>query len=154
MDDEAIVDKTHSMTPLLSRGLPFRSSRNSKRMEGRWERQRPRKILKIRILFFIRSSTIADMKNEKSSPLAYMITCRTYASWLHGDERKSVDRKHNLFLTPKINKNPYFQKNMQALCKENMFLLDEAQRKIILQRCKHWIYFYTGINFSRNAVYS
>lgn len=28
-------------------------------------------------------------------PLAYLITCRCYGTWLHGDARGSVDREHN-----------------------------------------------------------
>ncbi len=28
-------------------------------------------------------------------PPAYLITFRTYGSWLHGDEKGSIDRKHN-----------------------------------------------------------
>jgi REP element-mobilizing transposase RayT len=35
-------------------------------------------------------------------PLGYFITFRTYASWLHGDDRGSVDRKHNRFGTPML----------------------------------------------------
>jgi REP element-mobilizing transposase RayT len=33
-------------------------------------------------------------------PVGYLITFRTYGTWLHGDERGSVDRGHNLFGTP------------------------------------------------------
>ena len=35
-----------------------------------------------------------------SVPLAYLITFRTYGTWLHGDARGSVDREHNVFGTP------------------------------------------------------
>jgi REP element-mobilizing transposase RayT len=37
-----------------------------------------------------------------SAPLAYFISFRTYGTWLHGDERGSVDRKHNAFGAPKL----------------------------------------------------
>jgi len=33
-------------------------------------------------------------------PLAFLLTMRTYGTWLHGDERGSVDRDHNLYGTP------------------------------------------------------
>jgi len=36
----------------------------------------------------------------RSSPIAYLITFRTYATWLHGDERGSVDHDHNTPGTP------------------------------------------------------
>lgn len=32
-------------------------------------------------------------------PIAYFISFRTYGTWLHGDERGSVDRRHNEFGT-------------------------------------------------------
>lgn len=32
-----------------------------------------------------------------STPLAYFLTWTTYGSWLHGDERWSIDRDHNVF---------------------------------------------------------
>ncbi|MCC6675828.1 MAG: transposase [Phycisphaerales bacterium] len=35
-------------------------------------------------------------------PVAYFISFRTYGTWLHGDERGSVDREHNEFDTPLI----------------------------------------------------
>jgi hypothetical protein len=35
-----------------------------------------------------------------TQPLAYFITFRTYGSWLHGDDRGSVDRGHNEFGSP------------------------------------------------------
>jgi REP element-mobilizing transposase RayT len=38
--------------------------------------------------------------NESHLPLAYLITFRTYGTWLHGDERGSVDRDHNVWGTP------------------------------------------------------
>ncbi len=33
-------------------------------------------------------------------PLAYLITVRTYGTWLHGDDRGSEDRDHNAWDTP------------------------------------------------------
>jgi REP element-mobilizing transposase RayT len=38
-------------------------------------------------------------------PLAYLITFRCYGTWLHGDQRGSVDRFHNQYRTP------FFQPN-------------------------------------------
>ena len=35
-------------------------------------------------------------------PLAYFITCRTYGSGLHGDDRGSIDREHNIPGTPLV----------------------------------------------------
>jgi hypothetical protein len=36
-------------------------------------------------------------------PLAYLVTIRTFGTWLHGDERNSVDRHgKNIYGTPDI----------------------------------------------------
>jgi REP element-mobilizing transposase RayT len=39
-------------------------------------------------------------------PLAYFLTFRTYGTWLHGDERGSVDRLSNVYNTPKLPADP------------------------------------------------
>jgi len=40
--------------------------------------------------------------NEEHIPLAYLITFRPYGTWLHGDERGSVDKFNNQHGTPRI----------------------------------------------------
>jgi REP element-mobilizing transposase RayT len=35
--------------------------------------------------------------NDTDVPIAYLITFRTYGTWLHGDVRGSVDKAHNKF---------------------------------------------------------
>ena len=35
--------------------------------------------------------------DDNEFPLAYFISFRTYGTWLHGDERFSVDRKQNKY---------------------------------------------------------
>ena len=37
------------------------------------------------------------MWNDTDTPLAYLITFRSYGTWLHGDKRGSVDRFHNQY---------------------------------------------------------
>jgi len=54
------------------------------------------------------------MWNDTDAPLAYMITFRTYGSWLHGDERGSIDRHHNRFGGPRVSVNPVMQKQQEA----------------------------------------
>ncbi|MGH9946637.1 MAG: transposase [Pyrinomonadaceae bacterium] len=40
---------------------------------------------------------------ERSTPLTYLITIRAYGTWLHGDERGSMDRReYNQYGEPKI----------------------------------------------------
>jgi hypothetical protein len=40
------------------------------------------------------------MWNDTDIPLAYLITFRSYGTWLHGDKRGSVDRFHNQYKSP------------------------------------------------------
>ena len=70
---------------------------------------------------------------SKSIPCAYILTCRTYGSWVHGDPRSSVDRNHNEFATSRIKPNLGLQKAMQNSCTEDIFLLNAMQRKTVLQ---------------------
>ncbi len=42
------------------------------------------------------------MWNDTDIPLAYLITFRSYGTWLHGDKRGSVDRYHNRYQSPYI----------------------------------------------------
>ncbi|MCX7120327.1 MAG: transposase [Gammaproteobacteria bacterium] len=73
------------------------------------------------------------MKTQKHIPLAFILTCRTYASWVHGDARGSVDPKHNKFLTPRLKPNNNLKKIMQDNCTENMFLMNAPQRQTVLE---------------------
>ncbi|MDX6577469.1 MAG: hypothetical protein QOE96_3422 [Blastocatellia bacterium] len=40
--------------------------------------------------------------NDDHSPLGYLITFRGYGTWLHGDERGSVDQQHRRYDTPML----------------------------------------------------
>ncbi len=94
--------------------------------------------------FFILFDTLSFIPPEKSHPIAYFITFRTYASWLHGDHRDSVDPRHNIFLAPRIIPNPNFEEKMKSNCHENSFLMNAEQREkaldAIINTCRynHW----------------
>ena len=42
------------------------------------------------------------MWNDTDIALAYLITFRSYGTWLHGDDRGSIDRFHNRYKSPYI----------------------------------------------------
>ena len=50
--------------------------------------------------------------SESGVPLAYFISFRSYGTWLHGDERGSVDRFHNVYRTPLL---PPDEKKVRAM---------------------------------------
>jgi len=45
--------------------------------------------------------SIESQSSTKSgAPLGYFISFRCYGTWLHGDDRGSVDLSHNIYRTP------------------------------------------------------
>ena len=65
-------------------------------------------------------------------PLAYFITFRTHGTWLHGDQRGSVDRNgRNLYGTDRIKLDPVFSVTMDRNMHTEPFLLDGKQRAIV-----------------------
>ena len=75
---------------------------------------------------------------------AYLLTIRTYASWLHGDARGSVDPRHNKFDTPTIQPSRALEKVMCSGTIETSFKMQENYRDTVLQsvmetcRYNHW----------------
>jgi REP element-mobilizing transposase RayT len=70
--------------------------------------------------------------DENENPLAYLITFRTYGTWLHGDERGAVDRHgQNIYGTPRVTMN----QKLEGLMRENRgalpVILTKAQRDIV-----------------------
>jgi hypothetical protein len=68
-----------------------------------------------------------------SQPLAYLLTWPTYGSRLHGDERWSVDRKHNQPNTPMLDHNPKrlrWEREQMSLAP---VVLSDEDRRIVAQ---------------------
>lgn len=61
----------------------------------------------------------------------YLITFRTYGTWLHGDERGSVDREHNQVGEPVLGENVHLKTYRRRVTKSEALLLDEACRKCV-----------------------
>jgi REP element-mobilizing transposase RayT len=74
---------------------------------------------------------------ENGFPLAYLISIRSYGTWLHGDERGSVDRHgYNVYGTPRLRPSKSLQDFMKEEMKGQPFLLDKARRVSILATVK------------------
>jgi len=71
--------------------------------------------------------------DDNQRPLAYLITFRTYGTWLHGDDRLSVDRHNgkNRYGTPKIGPNTKLTRLMGEKQAGVQFVLDGASREIV-----------------------
>jgi hypothetical protein len=69
------------------------------------------------------------MGESIDGPLAYLITFRCYGTWLHGDDRGSVDREHNVPLTPLIEPNAARRRSAMARLKSEPVGLDSNSEK-------------------------
>ena len=65
-------------------------------------------------------------------PFAYLITFRTYGTWLFGNPKKSVHHDDNQFCTPKIGRNEILHQQMQNSLKQKIITLNSEQRDIVL----------------------
>ena len=69
--------------------------------------------------------------NDTDEPIAYLITFRTYGTWLHGDVRGSIDRYHNKFNGPRAVSSCERRDIHEARLKSPPFLLNACSRSIV-----------------------
>lgn len=69
--------------------------------------------------------------NETGIPLAYLITFRCYGTWLHGDERGSVDKFNNKYETQFLPPTPDWQKFIQEKLIQEPVKLNSRMRKAV-----------------------
>ena len=69
-----------------------------------------------------------------ASPLAYLITFTCYGSHLHGDERGSVDPKHNLFGGHSVEPDSQRRRKAQRAMTDEFYVLDASRRATVLGR--------------------
>ncbi len=98
--------------------------------------------------------------DDAEFPLAYLITFRTYGTWLHGDDRKSVDlRGQNIYGTPLVEPNRQLSKMMEEkMSARQPFLLDGPHRgyvkAAIEEVCEFKKFSLRAINVRTNHVHS
>ncbi|CAN5608663.1 transposase [soil metagenome] len=66
--------------------------------------------------------------NETGIPLAYLFTFRCYGTWLHGDERGSIDKFNNKHDTPYLPENQNWHKFNQEILKFDPVELNDKMR--------------------------
>ena len=95
--------------------------------------------------------------NESHMPLAYLITFRCYGTWLHGDERGSVDRDHNVYGTPFLARHERREVEEQRRLKQAPVVLDNARREVTEQAirrvCQHRNWTLRAINVRTNHAH-
>jgi REP element-mobilizing transposase RayT len=96
--------------------------------------------------------------NDNEIPLGYLITIRTYGTWLPGDERGSTDRYHNLYRGPLAAPNPVIEQRARLKLKSEPLLLDAIKRKAvaaaITEVCQHRGWLLRALNVRTNHAHS
>jgi REP element-mobilizing transposase RayT len=96
--------------------------------------------------------------NESGVPLAYFISFRCYGTWLHGDERGSVDRFHNFYGAPALPPDEKKRLEMRSRMKRDPVELTakrrEAVEAAIRETCDIRNWSLRAINVRTNHVHS
>ena len=71
------------------------------------------------------------MWNNTDTPLAYFISFRSYGTWLHGDQRGSIDRFHNRYGSPFIPPNKNWLRYNQLQLKTEALILEAPHRAAV-----------------------
>ena len=69
--------------------------------------------------------------NDDHTPFAYLITFRSYGTWMHGDERGSIDRHHRRYGTPALSASSRREQIETQLLKQPKVIFDLRQRRAI-----------------------
>lgn len=97
------------------------------------------------------------MYDANDFPQAYLITIRSYGTWLHGDERGAVDRIHNQYNTPRLAANPYLEKSDERQLLHTAIIFDLKQRIVIEQAIREVClcrgYNLLAVNFRTNHAH-
>ena len=96
--------------------------------------------------------------NETGIPLAYLFTFRCYGTWLHGDERGSIDKFNNKYDTPYLPPNKKWQDFNAELLKHKPVRLNKEMRSSVenalRENCeiKNWRIY--ALNVKTNHIHS
>ena len=96
--------------------------------------------------------------DDNEFPLGYLITFRCYGTWLHGDTRGSMDRKHNVYGNSKLAANARLEHSDSSQRKHSPIVLNAEQRKVVesavKEVCDHRKYLLRAINVRTNHAHS
>jgi REP element-mobilizing transposase RayT len=96
--------------------------------------------------------------DDNELPLGYLITFRCYGTWLHGDTRGSMDRRHNVYGTPKLSANAHLESSDASQRRHSPIVLDSEQQKVVKSAvkrvCEHRKYLLRAINVRTNHAHS
>lgn len=96
-----------------------------------------------------------EIYEQNEFPIAYLLTFRTYGTWLHGDARTSVRKNgNNRYGGPKITPSVPLAESMQDMQKQAAFVLNGDQRECvqaaIIEVCEFRKYLLRAVNVRTN----
>ena len=71
------------------------------------------------------------MWNDTDIPLAYLLTFRSYGTWLHGDDRGSVSRFRNQYKSRRLPPEKNWLKTNTERLQQEIVVLNSAQRQCV-----------------------
>ena len=97
------------------------------------------------------------MWNDTDLALGYLITFRCYGTWLHGDQRGSIDRFHNRYNSPYLPQSDRRNDLSRRKLKAEPVSLDARQRQsvdsAIREVCEHRRWLLHALNVRTNHVH-
>ena len=98
------------------------------------------------------------MWNNTDTPLAYLITFRSYGTWLHGDKRGSIDRFHNRYGDSYLPANYDWRHHNDKQLKKTPFILRARARgsveRAITETCRIRKWHLHAFNARTNHVHT
>jgi REP element-mobilizing transposase RayT len=98
------------------------------------------------------------MWNDTDSPLAYLISFRSYGTWLHGDDRGSIDRFHNRYGESYLPHSDTWERRNRKQRKADPFILAARERqavqKAIRETCRIRRWDLQALNVRTNHVHT
>ena len=100
-----------------------------------------------------------EIYEENGFPCAYLLTFRTFGTWLHGDKRYSVGRmNNNNYGKPRIQPSVPLKEKMAEKARQPALILDESRRKLVVEAitevCLYRNYDLKALNVRTNHVHS
>lgn len=100
-----------------------------------------------------------EIYEENTFPIAYLITFRTYGTWLHGDQRGSIQRSRDeRFRVIHRTQHVPLEDKMRAEIETSPVILDKYQRSIVDQAikevCEYRQYLARAVNVRSNHAHA
>ncbi|MFN2502621.1 MAG: transposase, partial [Pyrinomonadaceae bacterium] len=100
-----------------------------------------------------------EVFEENQFPLAYLLTFRTFGSWLHGDKRGAVGRDgRNRYGGPRMKPNTALESALKIEARQPQLILSKPMRRCvetsIAELCQRRGYLLQAVNARSNHVHA